>query len=324
MSASRRSLLLPLTLVLAGCGRYGEFTLPPLPGPAPTPLAITLQPDPVFLPATTGWDSAEVLNPSVLLHDRQYWNFYSGYDGKIWHTGVATSPDGAAWTRRARILSPDPATWEQDYIAANGATLFRGNEFLTWYEGGGHETEKRIGLARSTDGTHFRKEPKPVLDVGPYQSWDERAVADPYVFETNGWLYMYYLGQDRARRQRIGVARSQDGLTWEKLRANPVIELDEGNLGEPAIFIWKGRYRMLLTATGPDQHRRLVAYWSNDGIRWTREPGEISGTQSWDAIAVCDPTVVVEENRVRLWFGGGDSTRPDEGLHGRIGTGTIE
>ncbi len=50
-------------------------------------------------------------------------------------------------------------------------------------------------------------------------SWDERGVADPYVIRAGGAYYMFYLGQDRARRQRLGVAMSDDGVTWYKLRS---------------------------------------------------------------------------------------------------------
>lgn len=322
----------PLLLLLTGCGHYADFQLPRLAGGAPVPLTVSLQPKPVLSPAPGEWDSSEVLNPSVVFHDHQFWNFYSGFDGAVWHTGVAISPDGVTWTHRSVILSPDADSWDRGYIAANGSALWHNGEFLCWYEAGEHEGAKRIGLARSSDGLHFRKDPKPVLDVGPYQSWDERAVADPYVIETGGWLYMYYLGQDRAVRQRIGVARSQDGVSWQKLRTNPVVEIsqpgsggvDENGAGEPAVFVWKGHYRMLITGSDAHYHRRLAALWSNDGVSWTREPGAISGDQAWDSVVLCDPTVVVDASGVRLWFGGGDVARSDEGLHGQIGTGTIQ
>ncbi len=236
-------------LLLTGCSRYSDFTLPILQAAPAAPIALNLNPNPVLSPGPTGqWDSAEVLNPSVIFHDGRFWNFYSGFDGSVWHTGVATSADGVAWTRQGRVLSPDPNGWDRGYIAANGSALWRNGEFLYWYQAGQHGGEMRIGLARSPDGLHFKKDPRPVLDLGPYQSWDERAVADPYVIEAGGWLYLYYLGQDRSARQRIGVARSQDGVSWEKLRANPIVEIsdagsggmDEHGAGEPAVFFSQG------------------------------------------------------------------------------------
>ncbi len=158
-----------------------------------------------------------------------------------------------------------------------------------------------------------------MLDLGPYRSWDERAVADPYVMETVGWLYMYYLGQDRAARQRIGVARSKDGIVWEKLLTNPVVDFS-APAGEPAVFVWKGHYWMLITERDAHEHRTLAALWSNDGIHWTRQPGAIHGDQPWDSVVLCDPTVV----GAMVWFGGGDVPSPDERLHGQIGMGWIQ
>lgn len=322
-------------LCLLSCGHYADFTLPLLQGPKPARVALTLRPQPVLSPGNPGdWDCSDVLNPSVVFLDHQFWNFYSGFDGKTWYTGLATSPDGTSWNRRGRVLAPESSGWDRGYIAANGAAIWRHGEFLYWYEAGDHEGVKRIGLARSPDGLHFRKEPNPVLDTGPYQSWDERAVADPYVIEAGEWLYMYYLGQDRAvpPRQRIGLARSRDGISWQKLRSNPILGMaapgsggmDENGAGEPAVFVWRGLYWMLMTGRDTREHRSLAAYWSNDGVHWTRQPGVFTGDQAWNRTVISDPTVLVDGATVRVWFGGGDLARPDEGLHGQIGAGTLE
>jgi len=319
-------------LLLTGCGRYADFQLPQLDAGAPATLTLSLQPAPVLSRGAPGeWDSSDVLNPSVVSHNLQLWNFYSGFDGSAWHTGVATSADGINWTRRGRVLSPEPTGWDRGYIAGNGTALRRNGAFLYWYQAGARGGVMRIGLARSSDGLHFKKEAQPVLDVGPYRSWDENAAADPYVIEVDGWLYMYYLGQDRAARQRIGVARSQDGLSWEKLRTNPIVEIsepgsggmDERGAGEPAVFVWKGHYWMLITGRDGKEHRRLAALWSSDGIHWKRQAGAFSGDQAWDSVVICDPTVVADASGVRIWFGGGDAPSNDERLHGQIGVGSV-
>src|SRR5437763_1045503 len=83
------------------------------------------------------------------------------------------------------------------------------------------------------------KEAAPVLEPGPYRSWDERGIADPYVIQVDGYFYLYYTGLDRAQQQQLGMARSRDGIHWQKNAANPILELgadpmDEAGLGEPA------------------------------------------------------------------------------------------
>jgi predicted GH43/DUF377 family glycosyl hydrolase len=238
---------------------------------------------------------------------------------------LAESPDGLVWRERGTILSPDSRTWEGSYIAANGSALLDGGQFWYWYQAGPSGTP-RIGLARSSDARNWRKEPAPVLEPGPYGSWDEFGVGDPYTVRVGAYLYLYYLGQDRARptRQRIGVARSADGLHWEKLRANPILELDdEAGLGEPAVWSSQGFYWMLYTARDFEERRSLRLARSTDGIHWEKLPAVFTGSSAWNSKVLCDPTVLVEGSAIRVWFGGGNVASADENLNGEIGYGRL-
>jgi predicted GH43/DUF377 family glycosyl hydrolase len=318
-------------LAFSGCGRYADFKLPPVSGGDPNmTFAFEAQLEPVLAPGD-GWESHDVLNPSVTSSrwppapgPWPLYLLYSGFDGRTWRTGLAASDDGAHWQKQGVILSPDPQTWEGSYIAANGSALFHENQFWYWYQAGPRE-KPRIGLARAADAHSWRKEPKPVLEPGPYGSWDEYGVADPCVVRIEPYFYLFYLGQDRARRQRLGVARSTDGIRWEKLRANPVLELgdpgafDENGLGEPAVWNSHGFYWMLYTGRDTTENRRLGLARSTDGVHWRKLRTVFSGNQPWDAKVVCDPTVEVAGGIIRVWFGGGDIASPDENLHGKIG-----
>lgn len=326
----RRALLAAVAACAAACGRYADFTLPrPAAGPAIASYRWTAEPSPVLSRGAAGaWDSVDVLNPSVVRFQGQYWNLYSGFDGAVWHTGIAVSADGGAWRKQGRILSPGGG-WEGAYIAANGAVLAAGDGLRYWYQTGPRERPV-LGLATSADGRQWRKHGEPVLTPGPRGSWDERGVADPYVLQAEGMLYLFYLGQDRARRQRLGVARSHDGVRWEKLRANPVLELgdygqfDENGLGEPAVFAAGGEYWMIYTGRARDETRRMGMARSADGVRWRKVPPLIAGEQAWNRAVVCDATILPDaEGRWRVWFGGGDAPRPDERVNGQIGYATL-
>ncbi len=319
-----------LIAALGGCSRYSRFTLPVMaPAAAPGALHWDVRPAPVMGRGPAGsWEAIDALNPSVVAKDGLLYNLYSGFDGRTWHTGAATSLDGVNWTKLGRVLSPGPSAWEGDYIAANGSALAAGGEFLYWYQAGAPPS---IGLARSPDALRWSKGVEPVLRPGPRGSWDERGVADPYVISIEGRYYMYYLGQDRARRQRLGVARSDDGVHWARLVSNPILELgaagsfDENGLGEPAVFVHGGRYWMLYTGRDRMEYRRIGVAWSRDGVRWERLPGAtvLAGAQDWNRKVVCDPTVVVEGDTIRIWFGGGDVAAPAERLNGQIGYATL-
>jgi len=277
--------------------------------------------------STGQWDAGDVLNPSVIRQGDAYYNFFSGYDGKTWHTGLAVSGDGVTWRKEGKILSPDPGTWEGGAIAANGSAIADQSGILYYYQAGDERVQ--IGLARSRNGHQWSRNGAPVLTTGPYESWDERGVADPYVIRAGRGYYMYYLGMDRARRQRLGVAMSDDGVSWYKLRSNPILELgeyaafDENGLGEPAVWASRGYYWMLYAGRDHVEMRRLGLARSRDGVRWEKLPTVIAGGEAWDSKVICDPTVIASGDRVTVWFGGGDAARPDQNIDGQIGLGNL-
>jgi predicted GH43/DUF377 family glycosyl hydrolase len=308
--------------VLASCGRYGDFGLPASPSQESFEWQWKARPEPVLRLG----GALDVLNPSVVRWQGQYWNLYSVFEGRTWHTALALSADGLAWQVQGKVLSPGLA-WESDYIAANGAVLPFGGGLIYVYQAG-EKGRTVLGLARSADGRRWTKEPEPVLRGGARLSWDEVSLGDPYLIESGGRLYLFYLGEDRARRQRLGMASSVDGVHWTKQRQSPLLELggtgdfDENGLGEPAVYPVKGGWVMLYTGRDRQEKRALGFAFSADGRQWVkrREP-VLRGEQAWNASVVCDPTVLVEEGRVKVWFGGGDRPSPDERLNGQIGYG---
>ena len=303
------------SLFAGSCGRYADFTLPAMTQASRVP-AIRLHFE--ARPVISG--QVDSLNPSVASYRGEFYNLYSAYDGRTWHTNLATSSDGMAWVLKGKAISPDAKTWEGDYIAANGSVIAHNGELWYWYQAGDRATP-RIGLARSADGRTWRKERQPVVELGPFDSWDERGVADPYVFEKQGWLYLYYLGQNRARQQQLGLARSRDGIRWERLRANPVLAIgNEAGLGEPAVWEQNGAYWMLYTARDAHENRTIALARSADGVQWERMGQPMRGSEAWDSKVICDPAVLGN----RFWFGGGDVASPDENLHGQIGTGELK
>jgi predicted GH43/DUF377 family glycosyl hydrolase len=315
------------SLLLSGCGKYRDFTLPLQPGGPSISWRWEARPEPVLTRGGAGeWDAVDVLNPSIIRQGDAYYNLYSGYDGKTWHTGLAVSVDGIVWRKEGKILSPSPETWESDAIAANGSALASASGILYYYQAG---NPVRIGLAQSANGHQWQKHGSPVLDAGPRGSWDERGVADPYVIHAGDSYYMFYLGADRARRQRLGVAMSDDGIVWRKLRSNPILELgeygafDENGLGEPAVFAAHGYYWMLYTGRDRSEGRRLGLARSRDGVTWEKQPSVFAGDQKWDSRVLCDPSVLAESDQVRVWFGGGDVARPDQNVDGQIGLATL-
>jgi predicted GH43/DUF377 family glycosyl hydrolase len=307
-------------LLLNSCRHYADFGLPP--ARSQTEYNLDWRPAADVNLARDG--ALDVLNPSVVRYGGKLLNLYSVYDGQSWHTYAASSGDGLRWENARRVLSPE-LPWEGRYIAANGGLAEFKGELLYAYQAG-EKGKTLLGLARSRDGFAWRKEPQPVLEPGPWRSWDEISLGDPYLWSAGDYLYLCYLGEDRARRQRLGLARSRDGLHWEKQRSSPILALggygdfDENGLGEPALFEAKGQWVMLYTGRDRKEHRALGYAVSNDGQTWRKLRAPIlRGTATWNNTVVCDPTVMAEPGRLRIWYGGGDKASPDERLNGQIG-----
>ena len=133
--------------------------------------------------------------------------------------------------------------------------------------------------------------------------------------------------------RRLGVARSHDGVTWQKYRGNPILELgapgrfDEHGSGRAGRVVAArmvldavhGARSQGISASGP----RAVAGRRDIGSRVSEQP-VLSGTQAWNSKVVCDPTVLLDGDLVRVWFGGGDKAEPAENLNGQIGYATLK
>jgi len=105
-------------------------------------------------------------------------------------------------------------------IAGPFALRVEGEIFLYYGAAGG------IGLARSSDGLVFRKEPGPVLARDP-SSWERSAPRAPTVYRLPGGSFrlLYAAGTDAtsalASGAALGEAESDDGIHFRRLDADP-------------------------------------------------------------------------------------------------------
>lgn len=303
------------------------------------PLTITdIRKEPVLRRGAAGsWDAGDVLNPSVVKFNGKYFNYYSGYDGKVWRTGVATSDDGVSWEKYPGnpVMEPDASSWDQKYIAANGgAVVFKGKVYYA-YHGMDAKGVTRIGLAVSTDGFSFKKNPKPVLSPTNDGSWESTAVADPYLLVHEGSLYLYYLGNNGALIQRMGVAKSTDGITWARSNANPIFDVgaqgafDENGLGEPSVAYQYPYFYMLYTGRAASEYRNVGYAVSLDGVQWRKISSaglmDASKIGPWASKVICDTTFYpANGGKWNVWFGGGSVADPAQNIEGEIGMFTVD
>jgi len=175
-----------------------------------------------------------------------YWMYFFGGDkeenalapggtvGAAMSIGVALSNDGVHWGRvegehsSGAVLEPREGQlfvgWPQVIM-----TSVEPEQWRMYFHALNTETKAfEIGLATSSDGMLWEHS-KGGLAPGPEGSFDAGGVSARCVLKDpqagGGWL-MYYEAQDAARRHTIGLARSADGVTWER-GAAPVFEPGE-------------------------------------------------------------------------------------------------
>lgn len=305
---------------------------------SPSLIVTSINPNPVMLNGAPGfWDGVDVMNPSVFAFQGQLVDYYSGWDGTAWRTGVAVSNDnGQTWQRiGGPIISPGTGGWATKYIAANGSTIEFNGQILTYYHGMEADGWSRIGLSFADPAHQLTQTqlPNPVVNVGGVNDYDARHAADPFVMQSGNQLVMYYGAVATDWSTSIMQAVSFNGTDWLKnevpvMRVDTSSQWESGGIGEPDVFTYGGTYFMIYTGSTPDHYRSLMWATSPDGYTWTKQ-GIIMAQNLRPAFAsqvMADPSVVPTSTpgQFEVFYGGGNLPQGSENLNGRIGLLTIQ
>ena len=163
------------------------------------------------------------------------------------------------------IVAPQGTTWEAKDVF-NPAAWTDGETIFMLYRAedttgiGRWNGTSRLGLARSTDGVTFTREPQPVF--GPEEPFEQPGgVEDPRVVRIDSLFYLTYTGYD-GETARLALATSPDLRTWTR---HGVLFPERGWTKSGAILPEPvdGRYWMYFGDTN------IWAAHSEDLLRWT-------------------------------------------------------
>jgi hypothetical protein len=144
-----------------------------------------------------GMQSVEVLK------EENVWKMWYWMDGVIWYTSSPT-------------YNSFPQGQSLPTIPNLGAIVKNGSEYWGWFF-----ADPNIKRATSPDGITWTADSSPALSPTP-GSWDNDYVNSGHVVHADQW-YLFYVGDHGFENDRIGVATSQDGLSWVKDPTNPII-----------------------------------------------------------------------------------------------------
>ena len=94
----------------------------------------------------------------------------------------------------------------------------------------------------------------PVLEPGTGSDWDSNIIGASTYLKHNGTFYAFYHGSRTYHPFHIGVATSDDGISWTKYSGNPVImsgidTFDRNSAFDPQVIIVNGTWMMYYAGT---------------------------------------------------------------------------
>lgn len=231
------------------------------------------------------------------------------------------------------------------------------DSYRVYYSGGGQDGKQRIGIAATStdDLTHWSRT-GPLFETGGPNSFDAQWCVLPHVvrMNENRW-HLYYTGNagqgaGLSAFPGMGLATSDDGITWTRSGDTPVLERS-GAHGDPdAIGVaggsvlripesdglshWRFYYTGCPTTGTPhalNQQKTICLAESNDGINWTKRGAVMlrDPDRDYEDIGVAGPVVHLEsDGSFRMWYSAIGTrhgfysicyAESDDGIHWRRG-----
>ena len=220
------------------------------------------------------------------------------------------------------VITTGPfGSWDYHWIAV-GSVVKQDSQYAMWYSGAPPSGDQpQSGRATSIDGITWQKDTlNPVLKVGPLGAWDDDAAFVPNVLVDSSGYKMWYAGWKGQQYgyTQIGLAKSIDGISWQKDSLNPVLSFgqssdwDASYLDPDAVLFDGSIYKMwYMGGKGggfPTTSAAIGFATSIDGIHWTKYPQNPvlgSGSSgSWDAGGIGLMEVIQDEGHYLMWYTG--------------------
>ena len=240
----------------------------------------------VTLLGVGGWHNSFVSHPRPIYNEAEekYWVYFAG--GTNWRAiGLATGTslkatlteitDGIASS--SRVLEKAGSGFEAsgvsfpsviydpiDVVAKRWKMLYNGRNSSGIYE--------KIGYAYSADGKSWTKEAtNPVFEIA------DRRVESPSLLRLGNKFYMFYR-QTLVDPQQVGLAYSNDCITWTQYSGNPVLSLgtagewDDDLVSYISLYFDQGTFYMCYTGKQSGGLYKIGFAISNNLLDWTKIP----------------------------------------------------
>lgn len=272
-------------------------------------------------------------SPSIFCRGNKWYMYYIIFDGRGYETWMATSDDLLHWQTKGRVMSfSDPADWDANqkagYLALidtkwGGSYKLGRHDGRVWmsYLGGnsrGYENGSlAAGIAYTTDtpteAHEWQRLQMPILSPKDSDAgwWDNQKIYKSTVIRdkkklTGHDFVMYYNAKGNA--ERIGMAVSDDMVSWKRYGKDPVIDHHRGISGDAYLQRMGKLWVMWYFGFGWDKEQSGKAWdtfaCSYDLVHWTDWQGKplIEPSEEFDAQYAHKPCVVKHKGVVYHFY----------------------
>ena len=266
-------------------------------------------------------DTVKMVDSPTIFRENGVWYMtYIVFDGQGYETWLAESADLLHWKPKGKILSLTEDSWDGSQKAGYVSLVdiewggdysvrkYRDKYWMSYLGGNtsGYEAGVlKIGMANSetlTDVHEWHTLKTPVLTP---EDEDVRWFEDKTIYKslviydskkhTGHPFVMYYNAKgDTANYESIGMAVSDDMVSWKRFGENPVITRHKGICGDAQIAHYDDLYIMFYFGAfwKPGAFERFAC--SYDLINWTDWDGEdlISPSEAYDQQYAHKPWVI--------------------------------
>jgi predicted GH43/DUF377 family glycosyl hydrolase len=198
----------------------------------------------------------------------------------------------------------------------NPAVVKKGGKFVMLYRAQDRNGTSRLGYATSTDGIHFIRRAKPVME--PTTEYErDGGLEDPRLIKLRDTYYMTYTGYNKKDAQ-LCLATSKDLINWERKGVLLPAYKGRWNVGwtkSGAIVPQKihGLYWMYFMADADKQPSQMGVAYSSDLVHWVepldqpilrRRPGYFDSY-----VVEPGPPPVVTKDGIFLIYNGADDNK---------------
>ncbi|WP_309713518.1 hypothetical protein [Armatimonas sp.] len=251
-------------------------------------------------------------------------------------TGLAITRDGINFTNMGVVLTQGPNVFDNRLASFPGVAALDGSRIAMVYEAAGKSSSYPgdIGLALSSNGRQFTKDPSPILvharrqpgDANLNLNWERNNIGTPSLVVVGNTRYLFYHGFGKSWESgspddcQVGVAVGTDLRNMTRYSGNPIIKTgargtwDSGSIGRRSIQRGSDGWWYLVYEGSTDQPYDRASWStglarSRDLLNWQKFSGNPILPRTASGFGYDGPELVLLNGRTYIYFRNGATYR---------------